>query len=225
MRIAFISDIHANLVALQAVLKDIDGRKVDRILCCGDIVGYYPFPNETIATLQEQGIEGIVGNHDRAVLMADTSWMNEFAAEAVRWTVEHLSASSREYLLGLPGRMNLSLSSISSALHHGSPENEDAYIYRDGATPGLLHACGCQCLVLGHTHVPFMKRFEEGVIVNPGSIGQPRDGDPRASYVIMDFPSMEAEFVRTGYDVEHVIDRVEAAGLPAILGRRLRYGF
>ncbi len=223
MRIAFISDVHANLVALEAVMARVDDLEVDRVFCAGDVVGYYPYPNETISLFQSRGIESIAGNHDRSVISEDTSWMNLLAAEAILWTHDHLSASSKEFLSFLPKSMHIE-AATKIGIFHGSPLDEDEYVLEEQALPFMLAASNCRVVVLGHTHVPFIKRFEEGAILNPGSVGQPRDGDPRASFATLEADSEEVSFHRVEYDIDEVARKTAESGLPEALGERLRYG-
>jgi putative phosphoesterase len=225
VRIGFISDVHANLIALESVLDDMDGQGVDQIYNSGDLVGYYPYPLETIALLKSKKIMSIQGNHDRSVLSADTNHMNPWARSAVSWTAMQLNDSARKYLQQLPTSLNFHIGRIRCSMHHGAPGNPDHYVYPEEAGQELLDRCEAQLLVLGHTHVPFVKRFERGTILNPGSVGQPRDGDPRASYLIFDPSSNEFQHFRVAYDIERVQNAVIDAGLPSSLADRLAEGW
>ncbi len=209
MRIAFIADVHANLIAFDAVLNEIDRLGTERIICAGDAVGYYPQPNEVIELLRSRGITSILGNHDRAVIRINPVGMNRIAAEAVLWTAKHIKAEN----------------SIPIGVFHGSPRDDDEYFYEVDASGELLEMCDCKMLVVGHTHIPFVKRLRDGVILNPGSVGQPRDGDPRASFLTFDSESETMEIRRVEYDIASVERRVTEAGLPQFLGERLKYGF
>ncbi len=223
MRHAFISDVHANLIALEAVLNEIDSLDIDKISCAGDVVGYYSFPNETVDLFRSRRIASIAGNHDRSALSNDTTWMNSLAAEAVTWTHDHLSPNSKDFLTSL--NKNLILEAPERiGIYHGSPVDQDEYVYEEAALPYLLEVCNCHLLVLGHTHVPFVRRFEAGTILNPGSVGQPRDGDPRASFATIDTDSEEITIHRVGYNIEEVVRKTIEAGLPESLGERLRFG-
>lgn len=225
MIIAIISDIHANLVALNAVLEDIDTLGAERIYCAGDIVGYYPFPNETISVFKERGILSILGNHDRAVIHFNTVGMNRLAAEAARWTSENIIAENVDYLKSLRSRAKLKVDGQAIAIYHGSPRDDDEYLYEIDTGPELIEMCECRIMIVGHTHIPFVKRFQDGMLINPGSVGQPRDGDRRASYAILDTEHEEVTISRKSYDIESVHRGVLEAGLPRFLAERLEYGF
>ncbi len=218
--IAVISDIHANLPALEAVLREIGD--VDEILCAGDLVGYNPWPNEVISMVRERGIRCILGNHDRAILRRDFSYFNPIAVEACQWTLEHLTPESLEFLASLPENMILDMDDSRIAVHHGSPWDEDMYVYPDMVDESFLEKDGADILIMGHTHVPFIAEFPSGKILNPGSVGQPRDGDPRASYAIIDEQGIEIR--RVDYDIDRVYKEILRSGLPEVLGERLYFG-
>ncbi|MDD1773546.1 MAG: metallophosphatase family protein [Methanomassiliicoccales archaeon] len=225
MKVALISDVHSNLVALDAVLADIDAIGVEQIVSAGDIVGYYPYPNETIERFRSRNIRSILGNHDRAVIRINPVGMNKMAAEAVLWTSKHVSADGVDYLRDLKARMQVRLGPHLAEIYHGSPRDDDEYLYEIDAGPELLEMCECNLLVVGHTHIPFIKTLGSGTIVNSGSVGQPRDGDKRASYVLYDGDSEVFQIRRVEYEVEVVDQEVQRVGLPKFLGERLRHGF
>jgi len=225
MRLGLISDVHANAPALRTVLDDLRRRGIERVLCAGDVVGYYPFPNETVEMLEERGVQCIQGNHDRSVLRVDTSLMNPWARDAVEWTAAHLEERTRRYLAALPVSTTVYTDGISICLHHGSPRDPIEYVYEERATADLLRMARCTVLVLGHTHVPFVKEFPSGLIVNPGSVGQPRDGDPRASYSVLDTREGKVTNHRLDYDIDAVARKVDEAGLPRALRDRLYAGY
>jgi len=224
VKVALISDVHSNLVALDAVMADIDNSGVEQIVSAGDIVGYYPYPNETIERFRSRNIQSILGNHDRAVIRINPVGMNKMAADAVLWTAKHVSADGVDYLRDLKARMHMKLGSHFAGIYHGSPRDDDEYLYEIDAGPELLEMCECNLLVVGHTHIPFIKKFGSGTIVNSGSVGQPRDGDKRASYVLFD-DADDFQIRRVEYDVEEVEKKVQSVGLPPFLGERLRHGF
>lgn len=224
MRWGLISDIHSNAPALRAVLDDLERLGVERVLCAGDVVGYYPFPNETIEMMAEARIISIQGNHDRAVLNVNPSMMNPQAADAVLWTASVLSANNRRLLSVMPPNTTVRSDRRAMSVYHGSPRDPLEYVYEEDASAGLLRMARCSVLVLGHTHVPYAKRFPDGLIVNPGSVGQPRDGDPRASYSIVDTEEGSVENHRVEYDLEAMEHRFERTNLPRWLLERLRDG-
>ena len=225
MRTAIISDVHANLAALTAVLGEIDSMGISNIISAGDVVGYYPFPNEVIQLFKQRAVVGIAGNHDRAVLRTNISSMNPIAGQAAQWTARELSETSRDYLANLPPRTHLTIGGKLVGLYHGSPRDDVEYVFEEEAEPELLRLSGSRLLVLGHTHVPFVHRSNEGTIVNPGSVGQPRDGDPRACFMVYDSTKDDFTIRRTEYDIEATVKAVQQAGLPKDLGERLRHGW
>ena len=222
---ALISDVHANLPALEAVLEDIETLGAERIYCAGDIVGYYPFPNETISLFKEKGIVSILGNHDRAVIHFNTVGMNRLAAEAARWTSENVSAENVDYLKSLRGRMRFKIEGKTIAIYHGSPRDDDEYLYEIDVGPEVIEMCECRYMVTGHTHIPFVRRFENSVIINPGAVGQPRDGNRRASFAVLDTEHGDVSICRRSYDIEAVHRRIADENLPSFLAERLEYGF
>lgn len=224
VRAAFISDVHANLVAFLAVLEKIDHLGIEQIYNAGDIVGYYPFPNETIDQFRERDIMTIKGNHDLAVLNAKVGPMNSMASTAVDWTAINIGQKERKYLEGLEEHLDVNIGQVRSSIFHGSPRYPDEYIYEEDATEDLLDKCGSRLLVLGHTHVPFVRHTDKGIIVNPGSVGQPRDGDPRACFMTYDSTKDHFELHRVGYDISIVVRELEKQRLPRSLGDRLWTG-
>ena len=144
-----------------------DRHNVDRALR-GDVVGYYPFPNETIDIMVKRRAISIQGNHDRAVLNVDPSMMNPEASDAVMWTASQLSDRSRRYLASLPPNTAVRSGKEFIRVFHGSPRDPIEYVYEDDVTEGLLLMARCSMLVMGHTHIPYVRRFPSGLIVNPG---------------------------------------------------------
>ncbi|AGB05074.1 phosphoesterase, MJ0936 family [Aciduliprofundum sp. MAR08-339] len=221
--LALISDIHGNLPALKVVLEEIG--EADLILCAGDVVGYNPWPNEVIWEIRKRDIQCIRGNHDRAVIYDDYSRFNTYAAMAGAWTRSVLTRVNLEYLYSLKDSMLVEYEGRRIAVHHGAPFDEDYYVYPEDAGESLLRYENPDMLVLGHTHVPFVKKFENGVIINPGSVGQPRDGDPRASFAIVDLDNGVYEIRRVEYPIDEVYNAIIENDLPPILGERLYLGY
>ena len=218
MKVGLVSDIHGNKVALDAVLEDMPS--VDALLCAGDVVGYNPWPAECLAWVREAGVPTVMGNHDRAVAGGGSFSFNSQAGAGVRYTREHLSEEDIAWLGDLPdtrvavdGRVKVV---------HGHPDDPDRYTFPREFAPGLLDEE--DVLVLGHTHIQHHAVFEEGIVVNPGSVGQPRDGDPRAAYALVDMDEMSVDERRVEYDVDRVVAAFEEADLPEEIGRRLREG-
>ena len=239
MRLADLSDIHSNLTALEAVLADLPA--VDGIWCLGDTIGYGPEPNEVISRLIEVGAAAVLGNHDGAAIgSVDISWFNPDAAAAIRWTAEVLTDASRGFLSGLAEtRVDGDLTAV-----HGSPRDPIwEYIVSPGVAAANLAAFGTRWCLFGHTHLPVIYAQTRGDMlavsarrggpqalpasrgfVNPGSVGQPRDGNPDASYVVLDLDAETAEFRRVAYDIRQTQHKMEAAGLPGWLIERLAEG-
>ena len=224
MRIALLADVHANLPALEAVLKDVDNLGVDAIWVAGDLVGYNPWPNEVIRVLKDRKVRAIRGNHDRAALSGDTSWFNELAAAAVRWTRIVLTPASVGYLKLLDDRTRASTPEGVAAIYHGSPRNDDEYVLPWSVVDALMRMASAAFVVLGHTHVPMAFTSRYGVLVNPGSVGQPRDRDPRASWALLDTWTRGVLPRRVPYDIGAVVAAIRKVGLPPELGQRLPWG-
>ncbi|RLC90975.1 MAG: metallophosphoesterase [Chloroflexi bacterium] len=241
MRYLIISDIHANLAALEAVLDDAP--PFDEIWCLGDLVGYGPDPNECVERIQDFPHISLVGNHDwAAVGRLDLSSFNTDARIANAWTQSELTPAAREYLSGLPTH----LEHDGFYLAHASPREPVWEYILDAslAYANFAYFSTPICLV-GHTHIPIIFELDEKrqrcetlippfpgslvlgphrMIINPGSVGQPRDGDPRASYAILDTQEMTWEFRRIAYPVEITQERMRARGLPRRLIERLGMG-
>jgi len=244
VRTAFISDIHANLDALDTVLADIQDRDVDRIVCLGDIVGYGPEPNECVGRVREVAQVTVVGNHDYAALgLLDTLAFNEYARAAADWTSDHISEAARDFLLMLPLTVELD----GMRLVHASPlEPADwTYVLSFHEAERQFEAFEEKLCFIGHSHLPVViEQGENGLealqfpsdgsglsldpdrryIVNVGSVGQPRDRDPRAGYCIYDDAVHEVSLHRLDYAVPAVQEKVVAAGLPPFLAMRLAAG-
>ena len=229
MIIAIISDIHANLTALDAVIDRLP--KHDELFCLGDIVGYGPQPNEVIARLVElRPSVTLLGNHDAAVVSGDVQGFSANAATAVEWTRRNLDSASRDYLATLKPSARIQREGHTIALYHGSPLDPlNEYVF-PGVTASvgrsLLKAASASIVLLGHTHMPMLYRFEDGVLANPGSVGQPRDGDRRASFAILTVSQGDVRFEvqRVEYNVGLVADRILSSGLPSFLAERLYMG-
>ncbi|MDV3244448.1 MAG: metallophosphatase family protein [Nitrososphaerales archaeon] len=221
---AFISDVHSNLEALEAVLGQL-GK--EELFCLGDIVGYGSNPNEVIQLLKDRRAVAVRGNHDEAVLTGDTSWFNARAAMAAKWTTGQLSEESRAYLRGLPLQIRTAVEEVQTYLTHGSPD-DNLHEYVDPATHSellghYLARLDVRLLGLGHTHLPYVWKEDSGTVFNPGSVGQPRDNDWRASFAYVTFAEGKAEvqLLRTEYDCRKAAGKMLKAGLPESLAMRL----
>jgi len=223
--IGLIADPHSNMIALKVVLLLLERRGVEMILSAGDLVGYNPYPNETVELFRKNKVETIYGNHDKAVLTGDTSTFNPYAASAIDWTRGMISRENLNYMRELKGMISKDISGLKIRIFHGSPRDEDEYVFPENFHPGLLRLGDADILVLGHTHVQYLAEYREGVIVNPGSVGQPRDGDPRAACAVLDTEKRRIELLRVDYDIKHVMEDIVRVGLPTMLAERLMFGW
>jgi len=210
-----------------AVLGEVRGMEV---YCLGDLVDYGAEPNEVIDAVRKRGVKGLLGNHDSAALTGDTSLFNARAAMSSKWTSKQLEEKSLEYLRGLPLELRIPFGETEAYLTHGSPDDR-LWEYVDPRTHSNLfgHYLGklrVQAIGLGHTHVPYVWKEKAGTVFNPGSVGQPRDGDNRAAYAIFSFTGKEArvELRRVSYDYETTSSKIRAAGLPESFAERLASG-
>jgi diadenosine tetraphosphatase ApaH/serine/threonine PP2A family protein phosphatase len=241
VRYLIISDIHGNLGALEAVLADAPA--FDTIWCLGDLVGYGPNPNECVERVQDFPLLSLAGNHDWAALgKLDLRSFNADAREANAWTQSELTSAVREFLIGLPTHTQRD----DVYMAHASPREPlwEYILDANLAYANFAHFSTPICLV-GHTHIPLVFELDEQrkrcrtsippfpapltlgssrMIINPGSVGQPRDGDPRASYAILDEEDTSWEFRRVAYPVEITQERMRARGLPRRLIERLELG-
>jgi predicted phosphodiesterase len=242
MRYGIISDIHANIEALEVVLKRL--KDVDAYICLGDIVGYGPDPDPCVDIVRAlPGLKCVVGNHDLACVgNYDINWFNWMAREAIVWTQSRLSPASRGYLLSLPlmemeNSLTLVHGSLPQPMDYVTSEVEARQVFAEMITPVCL---------IGHTHVSERytrahgaahiarrslaqggdTKFDQGMsyVINCGSVGQPRDGNPMASYGVYDSTKRHLSVKRVAYPIERVTEKIEKAGLPALLGERLALG-
>lgn len=222
MTVALLSDVHANLVALEAVLGALPA--VEAIWVMGDTVGYGPDPKDTLALLRERGAVVVAGNHDRAVATGrGLELFNPVARTAAERHRSWLGAEDRDLLASLP----LTLEPAEGyEICHGSPRDPLwEYVFDARTAVAAMAASGATRCCVGHTHVPARFVTGEGrVMVNPGSVGQPRDGDPRASYALLDAGTGDVTFARVAYDVGETQKRMRKLGLPEMLADRLGVG-
>jgi len=218
MQVGVLSDVHGNRVAFEAVLADMPA--VDAYLCAGDVVGYGPWPAECVETVRDLGAPTVMGNHDRAVASDTAFRFNSTASAGVEYAREHLSAGQIEWLAGLPDERLAFDDRVKTV--HGHPDDPDRYTYPGQFSPDLLG--DEDVLIMGHTHVQAHESYDDGIVMNPGSVGQPRDGDRRAAYAVLDLDAMTVTEHRVEYDIDAVIEVVRAADLPEQIGTRLRQG-
>jgi len=245
MRYALISDIHANLPALQAVLRDIDGRDVDATYHLGDLVGYAPWPNETVELLRAAVITGIAGNYDSTVgtdykhcgCRYEDPKQEEQSHLSFEWTKLRTSPDAKRYLAGLPFRLDLKPLGGHAAgptviLVHGTPTLNTLYWTEDRPDSFCLkmaHQAGAtqgDVVAFGHTHKPWHREVEGIHFVNTGSVGRPKDGDWRAGYALLDIGDgpTRVEFVRVAYDLDAAVRAILASDLPHDFAESLRSG-
>src|SRR2546427_7029430 len=189
MHLAVLADVHANLPALEAVLADVDRVTPAGIWVAGDLVGYNPWPNEVLQILRDRRMKAIRGNHERAALGAETFRLNELAAAAIRWTRIQLTPGNVGYLKDLEDRTRTTMPEGVVAMYHGSPRDDDEYVFPWTADEALVQKAGAPFVILGHTHLPMARPFRSGLLVNPGSVGQPWDSDPRGAWGPPDPPA------------------------------------
>ncbi|MDK2784588.1 MAG: hypothetical protein PWQ41_1368 [Bacillota bacterium] len=258
MRVAILADIHGNIHALDAVLADIEERRVDQILCLGDLVGYGAFPNEVIAAIRERAIPTVMGNYDESVGFDLPACGCDFPTEeallagekSLAWTEEQVTEENKAFLRGLPRELGFDLGGVRTLAVHGSPRRLNEYLFDD--TPDefwatifepepaaeraiyagagqketrTATACQADLLVIGHTHKPYYRTFRHHAIVNAGSVGKPKHGDPQAVYALLSIgKGIEVEFVKVPYDVEAAAAAILAAGLPVEFAHAVRTG-
>ena len=246
MRVALISDIHANLPALEAVLEEIDGRgDLDGVYHLGDLVGYAPWPDEVVERIEAAAITGVAGNYDSTVATAykhcgcryEDPRQEELSHRSFAWTCEQVSDATRRRLLRLPFRMDVRedgghRAGSSLVLVHGAPTVNTLYWTEDRPESfdrRMIAAARMRegdVLAFGHTHLPFTREIDGVRLVNAGSVGRPKDGDPRACYAIVsrDGAGTAVEHVRVEYDVERAASAILASDLPDELAWYLRSG-
>jgi predicted phosphodiesterase len=243
MRYLIITDIHANIEALEACLADAEQRGYDRTLVLGDLVGYGPDPNAVIDRVKALAPAAIVrGNHDKIAIGIDRAeGFNLSARAAAQWTLNALTPAHRDWLIALPGGPTDVEGHVE--ICHGSPGDEDEYIFDELDARRAIEASRQRLCLFGHTHVPMVFRLsgrsigvlsapgedlsleaDAKYLVNPGSVGQPRDGDSRAAYAIFDVEAQRLHLYRVPYAIERTQQKMAQAGLPEPLIRRLAAG-
>jgi predicted phosphodiesterase len=246
MKYALISDVHANLPALEAVLADIDGRPaVDAIYHLGDLVGYAPWPDEVVSLIRERAIPGVAGNYDSTTATDykhcgcryEDARQEELSHLSYEWTRAHVSADTKRFLGSLPFRIDVRplgghVAGRRLILLHGNPVLNTVYWTEDRSDRFCLQMAESasgkpgDVIAFGHTHKPWHRKVEGIHFVNTGSVGRPKDGDPRAGYAVvtLDGDRAAVEFVRVAYDVERAMEGVRASELPDDFAEFLRTG-
>ncbi len=235
-KLALISDIHGNHLALKAVLDDIKKAGVDAVYCLGDLVGYAPFPNEVIEIIRQERILSVMGNYDDGVgferIVCGCDFPNEEAQvagkQSLAWTKAHLTEANKEFLRSLPKEIWIETAGIRILLVHGSPRALNEYIKENTAAETLdeiFQQTGADILCVGHTHQPFYRDFKGRQIINAGSVGRPKHGDPNALYCMLTIgEQLQIEFPKVSYDTELIAGAILSAGLPAAFAEQVRTG-
>ena len=223
MRLALLSDVHASEPALRAVLADLADESFDRLVCVGDIVGYGPDPAACLSLVRERADVCVAGNHDREANTPERYSGHPTAGPGLEHAYEELGDDELAWLDELPERRRLADWCMTVAHSHPDPAHTDRYVYpADFSDVGST--VDTALLAMGHTHVQGAETVGETLVVNPGSVGQPRDGEPGAAYAIVDTDDRTADLRRVEYDIDAVRDRVQAAGLPDETWKRLLDG-
>ena len=228
MKIGLIADIHSNLAAFRAVLEDMP--RVDELICAGDLVGYAAQPNEVIELARSKRVRTVMGNHDYASITRDVRGFTPIAAEAALWTSRNLEGKNSDHLRSLPQEMTLARAGKIVYVVHGSPRDPlSGYVFPDIPNRALLDLVGgikADVIVFGHTHVPMRRVVYGKLVLNPGGVGQPRDRDPRASYMVLRLNGeIEVEHRRVKYEIDKTAKLINSCGLPSELAARLYYGW
>ncbi|MDQ6693680.1 MAG: metallophosphatase family protein [Chloroflexota bacterium] len=237
--VTIFSDIHANIQALEAVLADISHRGLDsNLYCLGDLVGYGTSPNEAIEVIQRRAIPCLMGNYDLGVgnnsddcgCAYKDPVSEALGKRSIAWSNAHTTEANKAFLRALPARIPLQLGDLKVMLVHGSPRRVNEYLYEDrpdASLERLLSMVASDVLVCGHTHIPYHRVLPSGRhVINEGSVGKPKDGDPRACYVVMQATGeeLQVEFVRVPYDIEAAAGAIEASEMPHEYAEMLRTG-
>lgn len=234
--ITIFGDIHGNLPALEAVWADMNGRALERRFCLGDLVGYGVQPNEVVDFIRRHDVPTLMGNYDQGVghdsddcgCAYKTPEAQALGNRSIAWSNVHVTADHKTYLRNLPMTMSVMLGRLRVVLVHGSPRKINEYLFEDrpaSSVERLLDLVGADVLVCGHTHLPYLRPLDSGrYIVNAGSVGKPKDGDPRAGYVVLSAEGQEltADFIRVPYDFETAAARIEATDMPHEFAAMLR---
>jgi putative phosphoesterase len=232
--VAVVTDIHGNLPALQAALERIDELGIDQVYCGGDLVGYGPYPNEVCVLIEDRGIPTVYGNYDYAIGrdLEDCGCAyrdphdRALGEKSIAWTLEHTDGRSKEFMRRLPFDLRFQLGERRVRLVHGSPRKVNEYLFEDKPArtfERIAALAECEVLVFGHTHQPWIHDYAGVLFVNCGSVGKPKDGDPRAAFAVLDGSGGEvkATIERVSYDAASVAREVAEAGLPAEYGEKL----
>ena len=237
MRICIVADVHGNLAALDVVLADAQALGVEKYVCLGDVVGYGPHPGECLSRLRDLDCQILQGNHEAGLLRLPTRGrFNEYAEQAIEYTRRVLSEELTEYVAGFPAQVKMEEGLL---FVHGSPFDRDEYLVYPHQVETILSSGTEWMTFCGHTHLQFVHDGDELLqgeqagyaldpgrryLVNPGSVGQPRDKDPRTAYAVVDLEAKTLDQIRLEYDIERTVADIQAAGLPEHSADRLKLG-
>ena len=237
MKIGVFGDIHGNIEALKAAYERVMTAHPDKIYHLGDLGGYAPFVNEVVDFLIEHAIGGVQGNYDEAVAnnrehcgcKAEEPVQEEMAHLSFVWTKNHTSVKSKDYLKNLPTELSFDADGRKVRLFHATPNKNNLYWYEDRPEKffhEMAEKVAADIMIFGHTHKPYRKDMNGRVFINAGSVGKPKDGDPRACAAIVEITTqtVRTEFLRVPYDVERVASAIIEQGLPTYFAEKLRQG-
>jgi putative phosphoesterase len=237
-QITIFGDIHANLPALETVFTDMAARNLNNLYCLGDLVGYGTFPNEVIDAIRERDIPTIMGNYDQGVGQDSddcgcayrTPEAQALGVRSITWSNAHTTTENKAYLRQLVDHISLQLGDLKVVLVHGSPRKVNEYLYEDrpeASLERLLDIVEADVLVCGHTHLPYHRVLGSGRhVINAGSVGKPKDNDPRACYLVLsaEGKDLSVEFIRVPYDVGKAAQAIEGTDMPHEFADMLRLG-
>ncbi len=235
MRIAVFGDIHGNIEALKAAYEAAIRAGAEKIYHLGDLGGYSPFVNEVVDFLIKQHIDGVQGNYDETVAndrehcgcKYEDPVQEEMATKSFLWTKEHATQKTKDYLRKLPFSLSFIIEGKKVLLFHATPSKNNLYWYEERPEKFFREMAGkadADVLIYGHTHKPYRKDFGDKVFINAGSVGKPKDGDPRACVTLIDITagSVKVEFLRVIYDIEKTAEAIIASGLPEYFAEKLK---
>ncbi len=237
MKLAVLSDIHANLHALEVIWSDIEAQSPDQVYCLGDLVGYSAYPNEVIDFIQSREIPTIMGNYDDGVgfdrddcgCVYKDPEQDRLGQLSLMWTLEQTTTENKEYLQSLVAQIRLDDLPSSVLMVHGSPRKMNEYLYEDrpdATFERISKVANAEVILYGHTHLSYQKTVSGTRFINTGSVGKPKDGDPRAGYVVLtlDNGRVGVEFRRVEYDVPAAAKAVRDSDLPDQFAELLETG-
>ena len=227
MRLAVISDLHSNIYALEHVLEDIEKRGVDKVVCAGDLVGYAPFPNEVVEKVKAEEIPTVQGNYDDAIgnnkiacgCDYNTEKDKKIGTSSMNYTGQETTADNKEFLVDLPKELKIGVEDKTALLVHGSPRQLNEYLYADSEqVQEVVEEVEEDILVCGHTHLPYHHKIDGKDVVNAGSVGRPKHGNPNSVYVIIEVSDgdVTTEFIEVSYPIEKITNAIKESEIADI---------